>query len=787
MWLLASKNMIFFFPINMLLFLQLVFHWCILEVNSSSYRESLVPRLRLSYQDLLSSNRTHLFAGLHGFLDFRVMFVDEYHDRLFIGGKDALYSLALDKSNTEVKEIIWTSPDVQREECVLKGKDPVTECANYVRLLQPFNKTHLLTCGTSAYQPVCSFVYVGHRGEHMFQMDVKNTEDGRGKCPYEPSKLFASTFVGGELYSGLTADFLGRDPLIFRSMGTRSTMRTETDQRLLHDPKFVAAHLIPDNADRDNDKVYFFFTEKAAESEGKKHAIFSRVGRVCANDAGGQRVLVNKWSTFIKARLVCSVPGPDGVDTYFDELEDIFLLRTRDERNPDIYALFSSVSNVFQGYAVCVYRMVDVREAFNGPFAHKEGPDYQWTAYEGKVPYPRPGVCPSKITNQPYPQYGRTKDYPDDVLHFARSHPLMYHPIYPVYRQPLLVKTNIPYKLKQIVIDRVDAEDGQYDVMFIGTDAGSVLKVIALRKGNSVEMEELVLEELQVFKSSTPITSMEISVKRQMLFIGSPSAVAVVKLHQCENYGNACAECCLARDPYCAWDGVSCTRYMSSSKRRFRRQDIRNGNPVHQCLGQNPNAEDLDDVEEKLVYVAESNSTFLECIPKSPQANAKWYVQKSPNEIKEEVKTDERIVRTEHGLLFRKVQKLDEGTYHCKTQEHGFAQTVTKIHLDVIAGEQLEELRNREDDDAGGKSPCVSHPRLSSSAHNRLWFKDIMQLIGYSNLHHVEEYCEKVWCNDKQRKKYKQIASKHKASTEVIKKEKMKPGRNRTPRHAIAA
>ena len=38
------------------------------------------------------------------------------------------------------------------------------------------------------------------------------------------------------------------------------------------------------------------------------------------NDAGGQRVLVNKWSTFNKARLVCSVPGPDGIDTYFDEL-----------------------------------------------------------------------------------------------------------------------------------------------------------------------------------------------------------------------------------------------------------------------------------------------------------------------------------------------------------------------------------------------------------------------------------------------------------------------------------
>lgn len=47
---------------------------------------------------------------------------------------------------------------------------------------------------------------------------------------------------------------------------------------------------------------------------------------------------------------------------------------------------------MFQGFAVCVYRMADIREAFNGPFAHKEGPDYRWGAYEGRVPYPRPGV-----------------------------------------------------------------------------------------------------------------------------------------------------------------------------------------------------------------------------------------------------------------------------------------------------------------------------------------------------------------------------------------------------------
>lgn len=38
------------------------------------------------------------------------------------------------------------------------------------------------------------------------------------------------------------------------------------------------------------------------------------------NDLGGHRSLVNKWTTFLKARLICSVPGSNGIDTHFDEL-----------------------------------------------------------------------------------------------------------------------------------------------------------------------------------------------------------------------------------------------------------------------------------------------------------------------------------------------------------------------------------------------------------------------------------------------------------------------------------
>lgn len=48
--------------------------------------------------------------------------------------------------------------------------------------------------------------------------------------------------------------------------------------------------------------------------------------------------------------------------------------------------------SVFRGSAVCVYSMADIRTVFNGPFAHKEGHNYQWGPYTGRVPYPRPGA-----------------------------------------------------------------------------------------------------------------------------------------------------------------------------------------------------------------------------------------------------------------------------------------------------------------------------------------------------------------------------------------------------------
>ena len=70
-----------------------------------------------------------------------------------------------------------------------------------------------------------------------------------------------------------------------------------------------------------------------------------------------------------------------------------------------------------------------------------------------------------------------------------------------------------------------------------------------------------------LFQDPTAITAMELSTKQQQLFLGSALGVSQMPLHRCEVYGKACAECCLARDPYCAWDGTECSRYFPTAKR----------------------------------------------------------------------------------------------------------------------------------------------------------------------------------------------------------------------------
>uniref|UniRef100_A0A3B4YJE8 Sema domain, immunoglobulin domain (Ig), short basic domain, secreted, (semaphorin) 3Aa n=1 Tax=Seriola lalandi dorsalis TaxID=1841481 RepID=A0A3B4YJE8_SERLL len=678
---------------------------------------------------MLESSNLVTFNGLANSSSYDTFLLDEERGRLLVGAEDHIFSFDLVNINRDHKQIAWPATPSKRDECKWAGKDLGKECSNFIRVLQSYNQTHLYICGTGAFHPICAYLEMGKRAEDNIFRLASHFENGRGKSPYDPKMLSASLLIDGELYSGTSADFMGRDFAIFRTLGDHHPIRTEQhDSRWLNDPRFVGVHLIPESDNPEDDKIFLFFKENAMDGEHTGKATIARIGQLCKNDMGGHRSLVNKWTTFLKARLMCSVPGVNGIDTHFDELRK---------------CVFFICVNIFKGSAVCMYNMADIRRVFLGPYAHRDGPNYQWVPFQGRVPYPRPGTCPSKT----FGGFDSTKDLPDDVITFARGHPAMYNPVHPIGGRPIMVRTDVDYQFSQLVVDRVEAEDGQYDVMFIGTDMGTVLKVVTIPRESWHDLEEVVLEEMTVFRSVFK-SLLFLWLPQQQLYLGSSLGVSQMSLHRCEVYGKACAECCLARDPYCAWDGTECSRYFPTAKRRTRRQDIRNGDPLSQCsdLQHHDDVEGLSgSVEDRSVFGVENSSMFLECSPKSQRALIYWQLQKPNDDRKHEIKLDDRVLRTDQGLLIRSLTQSDTGIYHCQAVEHGFIQPLLRLNLQVIPTQRLGDILPGIPGTGGG----VGH-----SAKHRLWYRDFLSLLDHPDLNSVEEFCDRVWKKERKQKRH---------------------------------
>ncbi|XP_023609551.1 semaphorin-3C isoform X2 [Myotis lucifugus] len=656
---------------------------CSVCVKGSSQPQA---RVYLTFDELRETKTSEYFSLSHHPLDYRILLMDEDQDRIYVGSKDHILSLNINNISQEALSVFWPASTIKVEECKMAGKDPT---------------------------------------DQVFMIDSK-CESGKGRCSFNPNVNTVSVMINEELFSGMYIDFMGTDAAIFRSLTKRNAVRTDQhNSKWLSEPMFVDAHVIPDGTDPNDAKIYFFFKEKLTDNSRSTKQIHSMIARICPNDTGGLRSLVNKWTTFLKARLVCSVTDEDGPETYFDELEDVFLLETDNPRTTLVYGIFTTSSSVFKGSAVCVYHLSDIQTVFNGPFAHKEGPNHQLISYQGRIPYPRPGTCPGGAFT---PNMRTTKEFPDDVVTFIRNHPLMYNSIYPIHKRPLIVRIGTDYKYTKIAVDRVNAADGRYHVLFLGTDRGTVQKVVVLPT-NSSASSELILEELEVFKNHVPITTMKISSKKQQLYVSSNEGVSQVSLHRCHIYGTACADCCLARDPYCAWDGHSCSRFYPTGKRRSRRQDVRHGNPLTQCRGFNLKA--YRNAAETVQYGVKNNTTFLECAPKSPQASIKWLLQKDKDRRKE-VKLNERIIATSQGLLIRSIQDSDQGLYHCIATENSFKQTIAKINFKVLNSDMVAVVTDK------------WSPWTWASSVRALSFhpKDLMGAFSHSEMQMINQYCK---------------------------------------------
>lgn len=173
----------------------------------------------------------------------------------------------------------------------------------------------------------------------------------------------------GHLYSATVADFSSADPLIYRE-----PQRTEQyDLKQLNQPDFISTVDYKEH-------VYFFFRETAMEYMNCGKTVYSRVARVCKNDKGGPYPFNNRWTSFLKTRLNCSVPGE--YPFYFNELKSTS--KIVESVGPDgqtksvIYGVFQTPDNSIPGSAICAFDFEDIAAAFEGRFKAQKDSNSNW-------------------------------------------------------------------------------------------------------------------------------------------------------------------------------------------------------------------------------------------------------------------------------------------------------------------------------------------------------------------------------------------------------------------------
>uniref|UniRef100_A0A3B1JWL6 Sema domain, transmembrane domain (TM), and cytoplasmic domain, (semaphorin) 6Bb n=1 Tax=Astyanax mexicanus TaxID=7994 RepID=A0A3B1JWL6_ASTMX len=349
---------------------------------------------------------------------------------------------------------------------------PPNECRNYIKVLLS-RQGGLFICGTNAFNPLCA----NYTGDTLEM--VGETVSGMARCPYDPKHANVALFAEGNLFTATVTDFLAIDAVIYRSLGDSPV-------------------------------------------------VVSRVARVCKSDMGGsQRVLEKQWTSFLKARLNCSIPGDSHF--YFNLLHStspILHLHGRDI----ILAVFSTPSN----------RETHVRRTQH-PCSH-----------------------------------GKRHSFFDSVVPSSAPPPKKAPPL------------RNAYQLNKMVVDTNAGPHGNRTVLFLGSSRGTILKFLVVpNQDNTAPNNNVFLEELEGYNpekcgQDTPqarqLLSLTLDSNSHTLLLAFPSCVVRIPVARCQLYSRCMKNCISSRDPYCGWTRGSTCSFLRAGTRLPFEQDVDHGN-----------------------------------------------------------------------------------------------------------------------------------------------------------------------------------------------------------------
>ncbi|XP_030650076.1 sema domain, immunoglobulin domain (Ig), transmembrane domain (TM) and short cytoplasmic domain, (semaphorin) 4Ba [Chanos chanos] len=650
-----AVNMVRLFPLLALSLLQANF------ARTSVLEDDVTPRLSFSHDSIERSLKRFSADGI---FNYTSLLLSKEDNMLYVGAREALFALNLtDIGKVKLqRNLTWGTSDRKRAECSFKGKDLQTDCFNYIKILLRVNATHLYVCGTYAFSPICTYINTADFTLVRTETGEIVTEDGRGRCPFNPEYKSTAIMADGELYAGTVSNFQGNEPIIYKSLGPGTALKTENSLNWLQDPAFVGSAYIQESLPKgnllgDDDKIYFFFSEAGKEFDFFDNTIVSRIARVCKGDKGGERVLQKKWTTFLKAQLLCSLPD-DGFP--FNIIQDMFVLTPNKEdwKSTIFYGVFTPqwYNGAFGSSAVCAFTMDQVEAAFNGRYREVNRENQQWYTYNHPVPEPRPGACITSAARQ----QGITSSLhmPDKVLNFVKDHFLMDSVI---RSQPILLKRNIRYT--QIAVHRAQGVRRAYDVLFIGTDNGMLHKAI------NVKGKMHIIEQIDLFSDYQPVQHMELDADKGLLYVSSYFGLVEVPVANCSNYPS-CGECVLSRDPYCAWNERQCLDVRQAPPHSKLLQDVEDANTAALCnktvaSPRSARPPSTRGFPCQMVVIPANTFKELPCILRSNLAHKKWEYSASAG----------RFLYHSHDGDFVVVAHEDRvETYECWSVEEGFRQ-----------------------------------------------------------------------------------------------------------------
>lgn len=141
-----------------------------------------------------------------------------------------------------------------------------------------------------------------------------------------------------------------------------------------------------------------------------------------------------------------------------------------------------------------------------------------------------------------------------------------------LYGRPVLTRVTNKHRFTAITTDpQVESLNGdKYDIIFIGTDNGHVVKSIhflrplnntkANQNGSGEQQDEetsiletVVISETQALPRGLPVKQMTVGKNQQSMVIVGSGVIVSIPMHHC-SHKVSCKECLDLHDPYCVWD-----------------------------------------------------------------------------------------------------------------------------------------------------------------------------------------------------------------------------------------